>query len=51
MPVGIIVFVLSNTNSQIVANGKAMVSKGIQKTELSNWHLAKTFYFVVSFHF
>jgi len=22
-----------------------MVSAGIQRTELSNWHLAKTFYF------
>tara|TARA_B110000037_G_scaffold36286_1_gene44258 strand:+ start:841 stop:1029 length:189 start_codon:yes stop_codon:yes gene_type:complete len=26
-----------------------MVSKGIQRTELSDWHLAKTFYFVLSF--
>jgi hypothetical protein len=32
-------------------NVSAMVSKGIQKTELSSLHLAKTFYFVLSFHF
>jgi len=28
-----------------------MVSTGIQRTELSNLHLAKTFYFVLSFLF
>jgi len=28
-----------------------MVSTGIHRTELSDWHLAKTFYFVLSFHF
>ncbi|MFT5823973.1 MAG: hypothetical protein ACI8ZM_005239 [Crocinitomix sp.] len=28
-----------------------MVSAGIQRTELSIKHLAKTFYFVLSFHF
>ena len=28
-----------------------MVSTGIQRTELSDLRLAKTFYFVLSFHF
>jgi hypothetical protein len=31
--------------------GSAMVSTGIKITELSIMHLAKTFYFVLSFHF
>jgi hypothetical protein len=32
-------------------NGSAMVSTGIKSSELSIKHLAKTFYFVLSFHF
>jgi len=32
-------------------NVSAMVSTGIQRTELSNLPLAKTFNFVLSFHF
>jgi hypothetical protein len=32
-------------------NGLAMVSTGIKSSELSIKHLAKTFYFVLSFHF
>jgi hypothetical protein len=35
----------------MVANGSAMVSTGIKSSELSIKHLAKTFYFVLSFHF
>jgi hypothetical protein len=35
----------------IFANVSAMVSAGIKSSELSVKHLAKTFYFVLSFHF
>jgi hypothetical protein len=33
----------------MVANGSAMVSTGIKSSELLIKHLAKTFYFVLSF--
>jgi hypothetical protein len=36
---------------QIKANGSAMVSTGIKSSEFPIKHLAKTFYFVLSFHF
>jgi hypothetical protein len=35
----------------MLANVSAMVSTGIKSSELSIKHLAKTFYFVLSFHF
>jgi hypothetical protein len=35
----------------MAANDSAMVSTGIKSSELSIKHLAKTFYFVLSFHF
>jgi len=43
--------IIPNWLRQMFANVSAMVSTGIKITEFPIKHLAKTFYFVLSFHF